>query len=264
MAVTPYVVLSTDHGSMIVNRFDYHTVGEKKSFGVGFQLLTNGCYDAPEIGFLKHILNSLVNDRGSDITVLDCGANIGVHTIELSKALNGHGRVISIEAQRQVYYALCGNIAINNCFNVEALHVAVGDAAETISIPQPNYFIPSSFGSMEIKQSEKSENIGQSLVQTELINQITLDSLSVNNVALLKIDVEGMEFEALAGAERLISNTRPIIWIEHIKVDERKLKLQLESWGYKVYNTGMNYLAIHNDDNLVDRVSESEGVVSFR
>lgn len=258
-----YIVLSTDHGSMIVNRFDHHRIGEN-SFGVGWQLLANGSYDAGEIGFLKHILNALVSDRGSDITVLDCGANIGVHTLEFAKFLSGNGSVISIEAQRQVYYALCGNIAINNCFNVEALHLAVGDVDEIISIPQPNYFVPSSFGSMELKQSKYSEYIGQPLVKTELVNQATLDSLSLDGLALLKIDVEGMELEVLAGAERVILNTRPIMWVEHTKVDGQALKSQLESWDYKVWNTGMNLLAIHNEDNVIDRISEVDGNINIR
>jgi len=258
-----YVLLSTDHGSMIVNRFDYHTNDGKNSFGVGSQLLGKGSYDAGEILFLKNILNALVNDRGSGITVLDCGANIGVHTIEFAKSLDGHGSVVSIEAQRQVYYALCGNIAINNCFNVYAIHGAVGDVAETISIPQPNYFMPSSFGSMELKQSENSEYIGQTLEKTEGVQQMTLDSLSLDGLALLKIDVEGMELEVLAGAERLISNTRPVMWVEWLKVDRLKLKLQLESWGYKVWMAGMNYLAIHIEDNLIDRVSEADGKITF-
>ena len=34
----------------------------------------------------------------------------------------GWGTVIAIEAQERVYYALCGNITINNCLNAnEAL-----------------------------------------------------------------------------------------------------------------------------------------------
>lgn len=95
MPVKAYVVLSTEHGRIIVNRSDSHAAGEK-SFGVGFQLLTRGSYDAHEIGFLKHILNALIHDRGSDITVLDCGANIEVHTIEFSRALNGCGRLLTL------------------------------------------------------------------------------------------------------------------------------------------------------------------------
>jgi FkbM family methyltransferase len=48
---------------------------------------------------------------------IDCGANIGTHTIEWAKKMTGWGAVIGIEAQERIFYALAGNIAINNCFN---------------------------------------------------------------------------------------------------------------------------------------------------
>ena len=41
-----------------------------------------------------------------------------------------------------------------------------------------------------------------------------LDSFGFRNVSLLKIDVEGFEDEVLAGAERLIRESRPVILLE--------------------------------------------------
>ena len=41
-----FVLASTDHGSMIVNRFDYKSVeGGSHFFGVGAQLMHKGCFD---------------------------------------------------------------------------------------------------------------------------------------------------------------------------------------------------------------------------
>jgi FkbM family methyltransferase len=68
---------------------------------------------------------------GNGVVAIDCGANCGVHIIEWSRHMFGWGRVIAIEAQEKIYYALCGNIVINNCLNTKAFvgaHIAVNTA----------------------------------------------------------------------------------------------------------------------------------------
>jgi hypothetical protein len=52
-----FVVASTDHGTMIVNRFDQHHDENHGSYGVGFQLLETGCYDASEVGLALQLLD---------------------------------------------------------------------------------------------------------------------------------------------------------------------------------------------------------------
>ena len=53
----------------------------------------------------------------------------------------GWGNVISFEAQEKIYYALAGNITINNCLNVSARLSAVGLNCSSIEIPEINYLI---------------------------------------------------------------------------------------------------------------------------
>jgi FkbM family methyltransferase len=64
---------------------------------------------------------------GDGVVAIDCGANIGVFTLEWARAMTGWGSVIAVEAQERIYYALAGNIAINNCFNARAVLAAVAD-----------------------------------------------------------------------------------------------------------------------------------------
>ena len=89
------------------------------------------------------------------MVAIDCGANIGVHTVEWATAMTGWGSVVAIEAQERIYYALAGNIAINNCFNAIALHAAVSSETGIMQIPNPDYFTPSSFGSLELRQKRR-------------------------------------------------------------------------------------------------------------
>ena len=77
-----FVLVSTNHGSMLVNRQDYCLVGEGQGYGVGWQLLTNSAYDPAEVDLVQQLLASRKNNFGDGVMAIDCGANIGVHTIE--------------------------------------------------------------------------------------------------------------------------------------------------------------------------------------
>ena len=63
-----------------------------------------------------------------------------------------------------------------------------------------------------------------------------------------------MEFEALAGAVSSIQTHRPMMLIEALKVDAAKLRAWLESLNYTVLQSGINLLAIHNEDECLKHV----------
>ena len=116
---------------------------------------------------------------------------------------------------------------------------------------------------MEIKQSDKSENIGQTLKEFSEVQQITLDSLALERLDLLKIDVEGMEFETLAGAETTISQHRPLLLIEAIKIDGEKMRHLLENWSYDVYPLDGNFFAVHRTDQMASKCSLADGYLNI-
>jgi FkbM family methyltransferase len=251
-----FVLASSNHGTMIVNRLDYRMVDQTRGYGVGFQILENGCFDQGEVKLVLDMLNFRRKHHGDGLIAVDCGANVGVHSIEWAKMMTGWGQVLSIEAQERIYYALAGNIAINNCFNVVALHGAVSSESGVMQIPSPNYLVPSSFGSLELRQRDGNEFIGQDIDYTNLVNvrKIALDEFNLPRLDLIKIDVEGMEMEVLAGAARSIERNHPIMLIEKIKTDATALKLWLESRGYVILEAGINLLLIHSTDKVLEDV----------
>ena len=79
--------------------------------------------------------------------------------------MTGWGQVLAFEAQERIYYALAGNIAINNCFNARALHAAVTSEAGRMKIPAPDYLAPASFGSLELrKRTTQSLSASRSII----------------------------------------------------------------------------------------------------
>jgi FkbM family methyltransferase len=256
-----FVLAATDHGTMIVNRFDRHMVGPNEGFGVGFQLLENASFDPAEIELALNLLDLRRRYFGDGVFAIDCGANIGVHAVEWAKRMTGWGSVIAFEAQERIYYALAGNIAINNCFNARAVHAAVGAQKGTMKIPSPDYLKPASFGSLELRRRGTTEFIGQAIDYSEasLVEVLTasIDSLLIPRIDMIKIDVEGMELEVLEGAAKSIADQRPILLVESIKTDKLKLGSWLTSFDYLIFETGLNFLAVHKTDQSLKHIGKT-------
>ncbi len=243
-----FLLGATAHGPMILNRNDYHGRPEAL-YGVGYDLLSRGSFAADEVRLGKEILSFQRNWKGSGVVAIDCGANIGVHTIDWARHMEGWGSITAFEAQERVFYALCGNIVLNNCANARAHWSAVGGAHGTIEVPLLDYGVPGSFGSLELRQSERNENIGQSVdyAKTQGVPLVPLDSLFPGRVDFLKIDVEGMELEVLQGAQGLIAREKPTILYEVLKCPAQPLADLLEGAGYALHKMRINVLAIHKD-----------------
>jgi len=252
-----FVLAATEHGTMIVNRFDQHDAG-RGAYGVGFNLLHNAHYDPTEVANAVSLLAVRRGHFGDGVVAVDCGANIGVHTLEWARSMTGWGSVIAIEAQERIFYALAGNLALNNCFNARAIFAAAAATDGTMRIPTPDYLAVGSFGSLELQRADHNEFIGQTIDYSEdkltEIRTVAIDSLGLARLDLLKIDVEGMELRVLAGAARTIARCRPIIIVEHLKTDRTALIADLEARGHRVLQGGQNMIAIHPTDPSLDQI----------
>lgn len=255
-----FVLAASSHGPLIVNRFDYHREGERL-FGVGGEILEGSSFDPEEIALLLGALQRRRTYFGDGVVLLDCGANIGVHTVECAVEMTGWGSVLAIEAQERLYYALAGNIALNNCFNARAIHAAVAAQDGTLRVPVPDYLQPGSFGSLELKPQGSAEFIGQKIDYSpdamQEIRCLKIDSLALSRIDLIKIDVEGMELEVLEGARQTVAKHRPILLVEWLKSPKPDLQRTLEGCGYRVFEAGKNFLAVHPDDRSLQHLQQT-------
>lgn len=253
-----FVLAACNHGTMIVNRNDYHSAGVNRGIGVGFQLLNSSCYDASEVDFALALLNCRRRHFGNGVVAIDAGANIGVHTIEWARHMHGWGKVTSFEAQEMLFYALAGNVALNNCFNARVRFAALGESCGEMAIPQPDYFKPASFGSLELRQRLATEFIGQAISYeagaSTAVPMVSIDSLDLNRLDFVKIDVEGMEIEVLRGGRTFFQRHHPIMLVEVIKSDRAALQTFMTDLGYRIYAMGVNLLAIHHADPTLKQI----------
>ena len=255
---TAFVLASSDHGPLIVNRLDYNHNFNGDFYGVGAQIMENGAYDPRDVSNLKGLLLCRREHFGDGVVALDGGANIGVHSVEWSRLMREWGSVLAVEAQERIFYALAGNLALQNCFNARAIWAALADVPGELAIPEPDYTKQGSFGSFELKARVGQEFIGQPIDYarpTSDVKQIMIDGMGLERLDLLKLDLEGMEAEALDGARETISRCKPILFIETIKSDKDAIAAALKAEGYRVMPNGMNILAIHETDPTMQNVA---------
>jgi FkbM family methyltransferase len=252
-----FLIAATEQGTFIINRLDYNATAQA-AYGVSIELLENGAFAKSDVDVLFSLIGLRRKYFGDGLEVIDCGANLGIYAVNWAQRMRGWGRVTAIEAQERIFYALAGNIAINNCFNAKALHAAVSSACGTMRIPALDYQKPASFGSLELKKLARSENIGQSVDYSDAlaieIPMISIDSMKLERCDLIKIDVEGMEIDVLEGAVETIQRHRPIIFVETIKSEKNAISSRLLSSGYRIFELGINFLAIHSSDRCLSEV----------
>jgi len=179
----------------------------------------------------KKILQIFNENITKEDTVLDVGSYIGTHTIELSKLAK---KVFSFEPVPLISACVEKTIKAMNITNV--IHKNVGCGADNGSdFIHTNYNGNSSLGG----------------IRDHLFNQkfaceiVKLDDIINEPIKLIKIDVEGSEWEVLSGAIGIIEEYKPIIILETFKT-KRNLKLLNEfaegfDYDYE-YISGDNYL----------------------
>jgi hypothetical protein len=87
------------------------------------------------------------------------------------------------------------------------------------------------------------------------VKLVALDDFGFTRLDFLKLDIEGMELEALEGARRTVETCRPIMLVEYVKARPGVLHAWLEARGYRCVQAGMNILAVHQDDPCLASIS---------
>lgn len=197
------------HGLMLFNRNDRY---------VGASLRKYGEFSPAETTVFRTLI-------GPGMTVIEVGANIGAHTVELSRVVGPHGSVVAFEPQRLVFQTLCANLALNSCANVVAWPYAVGAAAGEILVPVLAPDRPNNFGGLSLHGCTAGEPV----------RLVTLDEMRLPACHFLKLDLEGMELEALRGAAATIAAYRPFIYAENDRPAQAPaLTALLRSWDYRL------------------------------
>ncbi len=215
----PYQLVETRHGLMLCNVNDFY---------MGRALMKYGECCETETQFLIQLAR-----HGG--TVVEVGANMGIHSVPLARLLAAENRnLLAFEPQPVIYQQLCANLALNGFSNVRAWPYACGAEKGTVTFAMPDYHGLGNFGAVSMDATELGTQSGGRLVRVPCV---PLDEMvSDEQVGLLKIDVEGFELAVLRGAALTLGRCRPLIYVENDRVDESQALIEwLWAAGYKLW-----------------------------
>ena len=169
--------------------------------------------------------------------IYDVGACIGVMSILLASVFDD-AYVYAYEPLSKNFSYLIMNIKWNSRIVPE--RCALSNKNGTLKIAMPTR---EQRPEMD-KDAEENPAIvsvyGESDLYSEEVRAYVLDDVAENKVDLLKIDVEGHEYEVLEGAERVLMNDRPIVFLNVREGTQRmagsttdELRRKIGTYGYK-------------------------------
>lgn len=166
-------------------------------------------------------------------TIVDCGANIGNHSVFFAKVLGAD--VISFEPQPFNHLILKANILLNNCqSNFLLIEKGAGEKKDILSL---HMAVEDNYGSFTTeKKFVKTKSNDPSILKTFNISIEKMDDeigFLKKEISIIKIDVEGMELSVLKGARQIIKNNLPAIAAEcFTKSMFNEVKKFLSEFGY--------------------------------
>jgi FkbM family methyltransferase len=153
-------------------------------------------------------------------TVLDAGAFVGLYSLKASRYAK---RVVSLEPGEQNYEYLESNLMLNGADNVEPRQVALSSTSGLSRFSQ-------------MGTTSTLSELGQQVVETTTLDDVIK---SVGHVDLLKLDIEGSEYEVFAASRSALREITKITAEIHIQNDThrqglRKLVATLRENGFEV------------------------------
>lgn len=183
-------------------------------------------------GWEKSTITFLKQNLKYGDSIIEVGANIGAHSLLISKLIGEKGRLIAIEPTEYALGKLKRNLELNkNISNITVIDKVISNT---------EYKGKGKFN------SDWSTNNLQSPHEIEYYSS-TIDNLvlecNLSKVDMLKVDVDGYDFKVLRGAAKTIKSFKPIIFIELCEYALKKkndsvfdIFSYLNSFGYRCFS----------------------------
>jgi FkbM family methyltransferase len=189
------------------------------------RFLRNRFFENDELAFVENWVAPGAN-------IVEVGAYVGNHAVYYARFMQPKSLIV-LEPNPAAIGLLRRNLAANGVSNVDLsqLGIAVGAAA----------------ASYELACESASNRGATRLVPAAggAVKSAPLDSLMAGEVDFIKIDVEGMELDVLAGAAGIIARWRPKIMIEVFRQRMQQFEHWLDLNQYRVARRFENVHAVN-------------------
>lgn len=181
--------------------FRWNPLDRNSLLGIGH----TGMYEPHELKILsRHVRPGM--------TVIDVGANYGLHSVYCAQRVGSGGHVYSFEPLRQSFQELVKNVSVNNVEErVTAVQMGLSDKPGKVKL-----FVSPALGSgaTSLRQRWTGTNYTQTATLTTLDRYVEIQKIS--RVDVIKCDVEGAEMLVFSGAKEVLGRWHPVLLFEAI------------------------------------------------
>jgi FkbM family methyltransferase len=188
-----------------------------------------------------------------DYTLLDCGANYGYWSVLVSSKPYGSHKAIAIEPSAANFPKLANNAAINGG-RFDVMKCAIGAGRGTARLSGTKHEAFSIAG---------GQNDGEEVPVIALDNLLDDGKVASGGKFLIKLDVEGVEIDAIKGGARLLREDSVILCEEHGNDPQHTVSrfiLEQTPLQLIVYDPRSNRMETVTELSILDRIKVSTHV----
>ena len=190
-----------------------------------------------------------------DAVVYDVGASFGIMTVQLALLTGDRGTVISFEPNAAAATLAAQLVEVNGLQErVRQVNVLVGEKSARVP-----FFVVSGYESVASTRNKEIVQFHPNALRRE-VAMIAMDDFVGPSPSVIKLDIEGSEYQFLLGAQRLLTKHQPDLVIEThaLEIDgiggnTLELCRMLEAFGYSLWNLETNqptdastYASVHS------------------
>jgi FkbM family methyltransferase len=181
------------HGPMLIDTLDTF---------IGKSYRLQGEWAEEELSLLSQLVTPLN-------VFIDVGANIGSHTVPLSRIAD---KTYAIEPERDNFRLLNANLILNDCWTVIAKNCAATEVRSHLVLMGPERDQEGNFGVFKTSEMVLPGKSYQKVIGLPLTDIVDMEDIPA--VGLIKIDVEGHELAVIKGAGKILDMAKPVLYVE--------------------------------------------------
>lgn len=247
-------------GECVFTKLGYKMYVISHDMGISSELKTCGIHEPLTT---KMLINTI--KRGW--TIIDVGSNLGYYALLEAKLVGEKGKVIAIEPMPKNFQYLKHNVILNKANNVILLNCAISDKEKGVTMIQSSY---SNWcrviddRALEVLKNESCHIVSVPAIKIDSV----VKRFGLKDVNLIRMDIEGHEYNAVRSARETIKNHHPDLLIEiHTKYLKELTKRLLGLLRREGYGIGwavvrdVDFLWVGNEKDV--KLLRFNGVMKF-
>jgi FkbM family methyltransferase len=230
---------------VLICNFFINASANKKNMSNG---LLNKCYFGDET--ILSVIKKISDQK--KVFLLDCGSNYGFYSFYVASLSLGN-QVLAFEASPKTLNSFKANLELNNFKNIDYRNLAISEVSGKFI----NFYESHNDWESSATHNKFKNNKIVKIETTTIDQELSKKNLS-NFAVVIKLDIEGNEFNAIQGAKNTILKYEPLITIELSRYNFNNQNYNFDYFrkflNYSKYRIYDDKLVQLNIETVIDRI----------